>query len=213
MKSMPNFLRARVKSSSNRYQFALAGFTLAELLIVLIILAEIATFTIPKILLAQQYARQSSLAKEAMSNLAAAFQLYQAKDGITTGMSTSSLLKYLNYVSIDSVSSLDDVPTGNNLFPCSNSNLVCLRLYGGGILVLGKEILTSTASNYAIQASFDPDGIRTGTASDGPGKAIVFVIYATGRVTTWGNVDSNTYMWNGGGPYSSNAAVDPAWFR
>jgi prepilin-type N-terminal cleavage/methylation domain-containing protein len=49
------------------------GFTLAELLIALAILGEIATFTIPKILSSQQNGTNKAKAKEAFSMVSSAY--------------------------------------------------------------------------------------------------------------------------------------------
>ncbi|MBL8031855.1 MAG: prepilin-type N-terminal cleavage/methylation domain-containing protein [Candidatus Doudnabacteria bacterium] len=45
------------------------GFTLAELLIALVILGVIATFTIPKVLYANQNTKYNAIAKEAMGTI------------------------------------------------------------------------------------------------------------------------------------------------
>lgn len=54
----------------------LEGFTLAELLIALLILGEIATFTIPKILSSSQNAQKNAVFKETIGALSEALYLY-----------------------------------------------------------------------------------------------------------------------------------------
>lgn len=53
------------------------GFSLAELLISLLILSEIATFTIPKLISNQQASANNAKAKEVAGMIAGAFQSYQ----------------------------------------------------------------------------------------------------------------------------------------
>lgn len=70
------------------------GFTLAELLIALMILGEIATFTIPKILSAQTNGRKNAIFKETISTLSAL-----THQGVTQGQlgpSGSSSITYFS---------------------------------------------------------------------------------------------------------------------
>lgn len=60
------------------------GFTLAELLISLAILGVIATFTIPKIIKAQQDAKFNAIAKEAATMVTGAYQQYQSQNTPTS---------------------------------------------------------------------------------------------------------------------------------
>lgn len=76
------------------------GFTLTELLIALVILGEIATFTIPKILNSQQNAKKAAIFKETLSSLESlninAVQMKQ----ITVSNYTSYMLGTLNAIKI-----------------------------------------------------------------------------------------------------------------
>lgn len=60
------------------------GFILAELLIALLIIAEIATFTIPKILATSANSQNKSIAKEVAGMVSASFAAYQVKNGLST---------------------------------------------------------------------------------------------------------------------------------
>lgn len=77
------------------------GFTLAELLISLAILAEIATFTIPKVLTSQQNGKYNAAAKEAASMVSAASQQLQYTGTVSASTTGSELTPYLNYVKYD----------------------------------------------------------------------------------------------------------------
>ena len=113
------------------------GFTLAELLIALAILGVIATFTIPKVITAQQNRQANSIAKEAASMIAAAYQQALLSGTWTTNTASSALSQYMNYVSVlPSGSSIDRDP-GNGGTGCV-SNGVCLKLHNGGQIILIK---------------------------------------------------------------------------
>ncbi|WP_373531254.1 type II secretion system protein [Vampirovibrio sp.] len=97
------------------------GFTLAELLIALAILGVIATFTVPKILNAQQDSRKKAVFKEtlaALSNLT-----YEAaREGSVTNATTewSYVLNNLNYAKICDTNLNDQgcwaPPLANNIY-------------------------------------------------------------------------------------------------
>ncbi len=186
------------------------GFTLAELLIALAILGVIATFTIPKLLNGQQNAKNSALPKEAASSMAAAYQLLSTTKGVSATTRMSDLKPYLNYVSVDTASDMDDVPGSNNTYNCSS--VTCLKMHGGGTIWFGGHAFGGTGPLYANQFFYDPDGIKAGTGADGPSKSILFVIYYSGRMTTYGRVDPGTYLFNTAGPYNPDSTRDPSWF-
>ncbi len=86
-----------------------SGFSLAELLISLLILGEIATFTIPKIISAQQAQQSKSVAKAAVGLMAGALQ-----KGIAEG-------------------SLNDSSSGNDIRQYFSSNINSVKVCGDGI--------------------------------------------------------------------------------
>jgi len=72
------------------------GFTLAELLISLLIVGEIATFSIPKIINAQQNTVYNAKAKEALSSVAAAYNTYKMSNTVSVNTRFGDLTSYLN---------------------------------------------------------------------------------------------------------------------
>ncbi len=186
-----------------------SGFTLAELLICLAIIAEIATFTIPKILTAQQNGKFNALAKEAMGSISQAFQLYTTQNAITASTYPEEFLSpYLGYVSIDTTGSIDNSPGASGAtLTCNSANSKCYRLAGGSILRATSCAFGGTTSQYAARVTFDPDGVVTSTQD-----SLVFYVYATGRITTKANVDDNTLGGGTCGATWPSPTADPSWF-
>lgn len=159
------------------------GFTLAELLISLAILGEIATFTIPKIISAQRNGQNNAIAKETVAMMASAHQQAQVAGALTTSSSMVDLTPYMNYVSVNTTSTLDMYPdAGVATFTCS-STFKGLRLHSGAMLVID----TTPFSTFA-DAVLDPDGRNSGTAD-----SLVILQYYNGRSTTFGDVYGSGY--------------------
>lgn len=76
------------------------GFTLAELLIALAILGEIASFTIPKILSAQQNGQRIATFKETIGSLSAITYMGYLQGDLTTSNVTSYYTSKLNAIKI-----------------------------------------------------------------------------------------------------------------
>lgn len=188
-----------------------SGFTLAELLIALTILGVIATFTIPKIILSQQNSAYNAKAKEAISMIASAYQLYQQNGTVPASTSMNALTPYMNYVKVDTTSSVDDV-YGNGSLSCGGgAGNNCLVLHNGAkILMVSGWNFGGTSSTHVIQAWIDPDGITDGTTNN-PGKSLVVELYYTGKVTSYGSV-GNTFCGSWVCPFTAVASNDPAWF-
>ncbi len=186
------------------------GFTLAELLISLAILGVIATFTIPKILSSQQASASNAKAKEVAGMLSAAYQ--QAKyDGIiSSATKPSDILPYLNYAQRDTSGALiDHVPTLSSA--ACNTTYPCARLHNGGVLLFDDGATFGGTSNlHILNIYFDPDGVYSGSAADGPSKAVEFFVYYDGSITTRAKMKpGSTYSV---GLISAMPAADPLWF-
>lgn len=162
-----------------------SGFTLAELLIALAILGVIATFSIPKILLASSSGKNTAMAKEAAAMISGAYSAYTMSTGANTTVGPSLLTQYMNFVSPATTGDLADSTSGLNLSACSATN-VCLRLHQGGILQYDTVTTFGGATTtHAIPFNYDPDGT-------GPLGAITLWQYYSGRLTTGGQATTPT---------------------
>lgn len=187
------------------------GFTLAELLIALAILGIIATFTIPKILAAQQNNQNNAIAKEAAGMLAGAFANYKLSNPSLTTMYPSDLFTQLNYVKADSSSSMDAEQTLATT-TCASPGAPCIRLHNGAMLMAWDvcgQFGGSSATN-AVFYQIDPDGVVTDGTTNGPGKSLTFALYYSGRLATYGTLASGTAS-QSCSP-TANTAYDPPWF-
>ncbi len=188
------------------------GFTLAELLIALLILGEIATFTIPKIIAAQQNGANIAKAKEMAAMIAGAYQQAQLAGVITGSSKPSDLTPYMNYVSMDSSGTVIDSLPGGTGSVCNGTN-PCIKLHNGGALWF-QDVYNfgGTSSLNVIEFRFDPDiSNNTSSTADGPLKAVQFTLYYNGALTTRGQVKSGTI--SSYGVYFLSTAYDPSWFR
>lgn len=187
-----------------------SGFTLAELLISLAILGMIATFTIPKLILAQQNGQYAASAKEAAAMVAAAYATSSSTQTITSGFRFGDLTPYMNFITIDTSSTIDDKYTLGTLSCNVSSPGGCLVLANGGKLRYTNDTLVGTASTNAIEFYFDPNGTSSGTTNS-PDKSVHLFIYYGGRITSRGNTTANTVA--AGVTYASaNSTFEPPWF-
>ena len=190
------------------------AFTLAELLIALVILGVIATFTIPKVLTSQQDSRFNSIAKEATGMVSQAYQAYQLNNTSSSlaTMGFKDLTPYMNYVRYDTSSTVDSEYNTVGTRTCGTSSDACLFLHNGASLRYRTTITFGTTdSTSTLWFSLDPDGIVTtdGSATT-PGKAIQVFLYMNGRIVNWGNTLNGTM--SGGTSYGPNPSHDPPWF-
>lgn len=211
MEHLESVMRGRPQNNPT-FGFSLPGFTLAELLIALLIIGEIATFTIPKIIYAQQNGKFNAVTLEAAGMISAAFQQYQGTGGDTSSMNATQLTQYFNYIAIDTSSLIDDVGTGSSI-SCGSST-PCFKLASGAVLHHWGDNFCN-AKPTGIPYDLDPDGVYSGT-TNGPGKSVRFFLYNNGRLSTEGAIDTNT-QWGTGGSgcahtRSAIPANDPSWF-
>lgn len=205
----------------------LFGFTLAELLIALAMLGVIATFTIPKVLNAQQDASFSAIAKEAAAMVSEGLQSYRVENEITQFTTVSDLTPFFNYVSVDSVSIIDgasDSFLSSSVFGfrvvCPGTapnagNIVCLRLHNGGVLAYAEEYrLHDNTSAFPIIV--DPNGTLDG--SPGNHQSVLFYIGINGRLTSSGHSNGSMNVFSAAGACGPPAGcpttqyAHPPWF-
>ncbi len=187
-----------------------SGFTLAELLIALLILGVIATFTIPKMLLVQQNQKDNANAKETIATIAAAYQQYKLANPTGASFSLSSLTPYLNYVAVDTSSSVDLWYTQSSI-ACNYASGVCLRLHNGSLLQYWPaDNFSGTNTTNAVPFVVDPDGRVTDGTTNGPGKSLLVFLYYDGKIRDVGNLEPNTTY--NAGVWSSVPSFVPPWF-
>ena len=187
------------------------AFTLAELLIALVILGVIATFTIPKVLSSQQNGQWNSQMKETLGMVSGAFEVYKHEQGLVTTMSSADLTPYMNYVSLDTSSSIDHTP-GNGSIACTPTS-PCLRLHSGAAI---KSAPTTTTFCVADPASFiwffyDPDGVYSGSTTT-PGKSVVIDLHYNGRINTGVERQPGEEAYSGCAAEGWGSDTAPDWF-
>lgn len=168
------------------------GFTLAELLMSVLILGIIATFTIPKIISAQRQSNYNAMAKEVSATFSGAYTQYSRSNTVSSATKTTDLTPYLNYLAVDTTSStvVDDHPTYGS--QNCNSTYTCIKLHNGGVIWFSSAASfagTNPATNF-IYVNFDPDP-RTPSA----GSGVQFRLYYGGRLTSAASVGEQDPSW------------------
>jgi prepilin-type N-terminal cleavage/methylation domain-containing protein len=186
------------------------GFTLVELLVSLAILTVIVAVTIPKILISQRDVVYNANAKEAISSIRQAYELYGVSNQVTSGFKLSFLIPYLNYVALDTTSGSIDRHPGQLTINCTASNQ-CIKLHNGSVVMFENNSFGGTATTNEVSFWFDPDGRVTDGTTNGPGKSAVFFIYTNGRVVSHEGVlpGSANNAWTA----STCLACIPSWFH
>ncbi len=187
------------------------GFTLSELLIALAILGIIASFTIPKLLGLDATQQANVVTKDSASIISAALQQFRLDHKMVNSSKIGDLTPYLNYVSIDTTSIIDDKQTLGSDNCADTVNRTCLKLHNGSMFVYcPTATFGGTGVLNADWFHIDPDRTYSNT-TDGPGKAVEFWIYTTGRLATRGTISTGTAY--GGGTVPAAPAYDPPWFH
>ncbi len=194
------------------------GFSLSELLISLLILAEIATFTIPKVLSAQQNGQNNAKAKAVAAMISEAFNIHKLNGLVDANTRTIHLTQYMNYLSYDTTSgrSVDNTPRQTSWYTCSSS-YPCMDLPIGGVLLLLNNCrLGGTTSLNYLAFMYDPDGTLNGdyvvNAWNWQGKSIHFLIYADGFLTTRNNMKAGSVQGGCATVGGPDVGLDPGWF-
>ncbi len=220
--------------SSMKFVSRQSGFTLAELLIALLILGEIATFTIPKVLNAQQKQNYNAAAKEVASIVAAGFTAAYMENGgeswvanataassvpWSTGLSTF-VPNRLNYVKKLTSGEVMTFPPGTpgilsygGWNTCGSSQAAwysyveCFQLHNGGVLWY-IDVPFSWDGQWMQDFFFDPDG--TGSA-----QSVGYRLYVSSRSKNYDD-PSGRIMPGRMVTFAQSAAhgnsADPSWF-
>jgi prepilin-type N-terminal cleavage/methylation domain-containing protein len=192
------------------------GFSLAEILIAMAIMGVLTAMTVPAILNSNNSANDKNNAtlKDGASAVLTAYEQYRlSHTSVPSTMSMSDLTPYLNYVKVDTTSTIDSEQGGTSL-TCTDVNVECLLLHNGGIVFDEKWNVQfgGTSDTNAIYFLFDPDGVYSNT-TNGPGKSTRLQLYRDGKITTIGTARSNsvTYQWGSWYTYDAMPAMDPPW--
>jgi prepilin-type N-terminal cleavage/methylation domain-containing protein len=183
------------------------GFTLAELLIALAILGVVATFTIPKVLSGQQNSKFRAIAKESAGMISEEYLLYKTRNPVDANTSVQDVLgSFMNYVKLDTSSTLDATPNdGSPTLACNNTDL-CYRLHNGSIIWTYELSFAGTSNTNAVYFVLDPDGEVSGRQD-----SVTLFLYYDGKIRTWQSVIPNSSCSDG--TIDPNPAGDPAWFE
>jgi hypothetical protein len=172
-------------------------------------LAEIATFTIPKIIYASQNQQWNAEATEAIAMVSNAYQQHKLNGYLAANNRAQDLTQYMNYVKVDSVTLIDTVPGQVAYYDCNSGQGICIRMHNGSILYATYLIYNGSSNLNYLSFRFDPDGVQT---SD-PNKASLHIfLYYNGRVTTRGQADIGSTN-NSGSGFVSSVLADPPWFN
>lgn len=192
---------------------AVAGFTLAELLIALAIIGVITTFAIPKILQSQADTKFRAIAKEVAGMISAAHTAHQLEGKLSSATNAAELTPYLNYVKLETGGApgctFDFNPGDTTIYGCDEypyPGVAILRLHNGALLIADPNSFGGSAQNYVTWFMVDPDGQGTGRAD-----SLWFMLYYNGRITTWATCASGTQDSTGFWA-CPDPGQDPAWF-
>ena len=189
------------------------GFTLAELLIALLILGVIATFTIPKVLNSQAGSQSKSVAKEVVGMVSGAYQAYVQENAANAGMTMADLTPYFNYVRTSTVGTYDGV---SNTSTCAYGAVDCVGSHGCLVLHNGTlfrydrtATFGGTGSNRAHWFFVDPDAKLSGSGNTA-GRGAYFSLFYSGRISDWDKSPAGTQ--NDSENWGASSGCTPSWF-
>jgi hypothetical protein len=109
-----------------------------------------------------------------------AIQKHQFSGLLSASTTGADLMPYMNYISIDTSSIIDDVHSNGSISCSSNS---CIKLHNGGMLLFKSGTFGAPLPTNRLEFVFDPDASYSG-ATTGEGKAVQFELFYTGRIAS-----------------------------
>jgi prepilin-type N-terminal cleavage/methylation domain-containing protein len=188
-----------------------AGFTLAEVLIVMAILGVVATFTVPKVLYSSNQASWNAKAKEAAAAISEAYTLYRMEKGVSASTKATDILAYINAVG-PYTGEINGHPGSGGV---SCTGYTCIQLHNGAVILTSStSTFNGTTPNHSVHFFIDPDGKDTDGATTSENGSVVFWLYANGGLRTYGTLLSSTLGGWGGTAHSWGPvpSADPTWF-
>lgn len=177
------------------------GFTLAELLIALLLVGLIVSFTIPKVLQASGYTKYNAITKEMVGAISGAYMAYKQDNIVLATTKSTDLIPYLNYIKQDTSTAV----VGFAYNTCSSAD-PCLWFANGALVQLERTSFAGTTTLNAINMSILPDG----TKAPGDGTDLVgLFLYYNGRITTSGKCLPNSVTSDG--TWNPDPSSDPTW--
>jgi hypothetical protein len=107
-----------------------------------------------------------------MAMVAGAYQQAQLTGISTTSSSMTAITQYMNYVAVDTSSTIDQRPSAAASTVTCTGTLKCLRLHNGALF------LVDTTTGTYMAGTLDPDGVLTGNKD-----SLLIAVYDNGRVT------------------------------
>ena len=183
------------------------AFTLAELLVAMGVLGVIATFSIPKILNAQQSAVSTAVAKEAMASVSQAYMTYQLNSSISSNTLADDIRGLFNSTS-SFTGQIDDTYDGG-AWECGTWGN-CIQLHNGAVLAFTQYKFGLMDKNRFVSILVDTDGKRNNVTSLGMdlhynGRVIPGFMRTFGTDITVEGWSNTPILWG--------ADVKPAWYR
>jgi hypothetical protein len=160
----------------------------------------------------QQNRKFKALAKEAAGTLTVAYANYKLNNQTTTTMYPSDLFVSINYTRLDTSSSMDGEQTQGASI-CASPGAPCIRLHNGA-MVMAWDVcghFGGSGTTNAVWYQIDLDGAVTDGTTNGPGKSVVFALYHSGRLATYGTLAANSTSQSC--PIGADATRDPPWFN
>lgn len=189
----------------------ISGFTIAELLIGLAIIALIAIFTIPNVLNSMQGQEDKRITQDAIKRIQSAYQKYRLNANATSATTFANITPYLNYARVETAKVVDDMQT-TGTHTCGGSGYVCVELDTGASIFYHPFMTFNTADSVGcISLYIDPDNKETVVGStNGPGKSVPIFLFYDGKIRDRSRLTVNCV--SSFNTYTNVSTFVPPWF-